>query len=81
MGKMKEEWLKQKYKGGKGMKKKYRITEVSEILISKVILADSEDEALEQFNEEVDKDWGVISKVAEWRASEIIDIKEEKENG
>ena len=34
--------------------KKYRIKEVSEIVIDKVILADSEDEALEQFNEEVD---------------------------
>ena len=58
--------------------KKYRIKEVSEIVIDKVILADSEDEALEQFNEEVDKDWAVISKVAEWNASEITDIKEEK---
>lgn len=60
------------------MKKKYRITEVSEIVIDKVILADSEDEALEQFNEEVDKDWAVISKVAEWNASEITDIEEVK---
>ena len=64
------------------MKKKYRIAEVSEILIDKVILADSEDEALEQFNEEVNKDWGFISKVAEWNGRsevEIIDIKENKE--
>ena len=61
--------------------KKYRIKEVSEIVIDKVILADSEDEALEQFNEEVDNDWAVISKVAEWNASEITDIKlEKKEN-
>ncbi len=61
------------------MKKKYIIIEVSEIVIDKVILADSEDEALEQFTEEVDKDWAVISKVAEWRASVITDIKELKE--
>ena len=61
--------------------KKYRIKEVSEIVIDKVILADSEEEALEQFNEEVDKDWAVISKVAEWNASEITEIKlEKKEN-
>ena len=60
------------------MKKKYIITEVSEIVIDKVVLADSEDEALEKFDEEVNKDWGVIGKVAEWRASEIMDIKEEK---
>ncbi len=61
------------------MKKKYIIIEVNEIIIDKVILADSEDEALEQFTEEVDKDWAVISKVAEWRASVITDIKELKE--
>ena len=61
--------------------KKYRIKEVSEIVIDKVILADSEEEALEQFNEEVDKDWAVISKVEEWNASEITEIKlEKKEN-
>ena len=58
--------------------KKYRITEVSEIVIEKVILADSEDEAHEHFDKEVAKDWAVISKVAEWRASEITDIKEIK---
>ena len=58
--------------------KKYRIREVSEIVIERVILADSEDKALEQFDKAVNKDWAVISKVAEWNASEIIDIKEEK---
>ena len=61
------------------MKKKYRITEVSEIVIYKVILADSEDEALEQFNEEVDKDWGVINKVAEWTGSSVVESEEVKE--
>ena len=60
------------------MKKKYRITEVSEIVIDKVVLADSEDEALEKFDEEVYKDWETITKVAEWRTGEITDIKEEE---
>jgi len=58
------------------MKKKYRITEVSEIIIDKVILADSEDEALEQFNEKADKDWGVISKVAEWNGNSVVESEE-----
>ena len=60
------------------MKKKYTITEVSEIIIEKVIIADSEDEALEKFDDSINSDWGIIGKVATWKASEIINIEEEK---
>ena len=55
--------------------KKYRITEVSEITITKVISARNKDQALKKFDNKVNKDWAVINKVAEWRTSEIIDIK------
>ncbi len=54
--------------------KKYKVIEVSEIVIEKVVNARDEDEAVEKFDEEVDKDWAVISKVAEWSASEITFI-------
>ena len=58
--------------------KKYRMVEVSEITIEKIILAKNKEEAHKKFAVEVEKDWNKISDYAEWKISEV-DIEEVKE--